>query len=137
MSAVTTCSNCHHAARPLPTDWTAVEFFDRPVIAQEAVFRTTCTAVPDAEKPCLKPAALADRQQMLCLDAVFEVDAIARALPSMVTASDAYSHQDGLMVRALAGRLLRLSSVLMSALGQDGEPIERLERIVTLECGQG
>ena len=51
-----TCAACSHARRPLPADWTTLDFFDRAVVAQEAVFRTTCTVVPDAEKPCLQPA---------------------------------------------------------------------------------
>lgn len=58
-STTTSCATCAHFHRPLPTDWAKVDFFDRTVIAQEAVFRTTCTVVPDADKPCLKSAPVA------------------------------------------------------------------------------
>lgn len=57
-----TCAHCTHASHPIPTDWTTVDFFDRRVVAQEAVFRISCTVVPDAEKPCLKPATAATAQ---------------------------------------------------------------------------
>ena len=56
MKAATTCAKCYRATSPLPTDWSALDFFDRPVAAQDAVFRTSCTAAIGAEKPCLRPA---------------------------------------------------------------------------------
>ena len=43
----------------------------------------------------------------------------------------------GALVRAMAGRLLRLSYVLMGALGDDAETTESLARIISLDGGQG
>lgn len=93
MNTVTTCAKCYHSTSPLPADWTTVDFFDKPVIAQEAVFRTTCTAVPDAKKPCLKPATATTAQVTteklqhtirgmdgMAQDALSEIAAIAKLL---------------------------------------------------------
>lgn len=137
------CATCHHACSPLPADWTALAFFDRPVAAQEAVFRTTCTAVPDADKPCLKPAAAAgelahmDKNRLhLVLETAWEIDALARALPGLVPNIDE-AEGAHLVVRALAGRMLRLSHVLMGAADPAGETTEELAQVFTLNGGQG
>ena len=50
------CAKCSHATRPLPTDWSALDFFDRMVVEQHAALRASCDAAPDAEKPCLSAA---------------------------------------------------------------------------------
>lgn len=73
----------------------------------------TSTATPiDQEKDVYLPPARA----ALCLEAAWELDALARLLPKLVTPNDEQEH---LTVRGVAGRLLRLSSVLMSVLNDD------------------
>ena len=128
MNAATTCNTCHHAARPLPTDWTVVEFFDRAVVAQEAVFRTACTAVPDAEKPCLKPAPAANtitltERQKIGLQANYQTEALLRALAHSVTTGDTEALP--YLVQAMAPRLLVLNDISMAAIA-DGEPLDSL-----------
>lgn len=78
-----------------------------------------------------------DRRQMVCLEAAWEIDAVARILPGLVPIGDEDSHQAHLVVRAMAGRLLRLTHVLMGALSDNVEETERLENVVGLESGQG
>lgn len=71
-------------------------------------------------------------------DAVWELDALLRLLPDLVTPNE---NQEHLHIRGLAGRMLRLTHVLMSFLDgdkRDEEEVERLGRMVTLEgitCG--
>lgn len=71
-------------------------------------------------------------RQAICLEGVWELDKIARTLPDLVTLED---NQEYFIVRALAGRMLRLTSMLMSAF--DDEPNDALKRIVSFEKGQG
>ena len=72
----------------------------------------------------------------LCLEVAWEIDAMARVLPDLVPNTDeGYGHH--FLVRAMAGRLLRLSYVLMGALGDDAETTESLARIISLDGGQG
>lgn len=49
-SAATTCTKCRDNF-PLPV---AMDYFDQRVIADYTQRRTACTAVPDADKPCLR-----------------------------------------------------------------------------------
>ena len=77
-----------------------------------------------------------EKRQFLCLEVAWEIDAMARVLPDMVPNTDeGYGHH--FLVRAMAGRLLRLSYVLMGALGDDAETTESLARIISLDGGQG
>lgn len=55
-AATNPCTKCSRATRPLPSDWTKLDFFDRTVVEQDAALRASCDAVPDTEKPCLRPA---------------------------------------------------------------------------------
>lgn len=81
-----------------------------------------------------KPLILEERRRMACLQAAWEVDAIARALPGMVNRDEHFGH---LQVRAMAGRLLRLSSVIIFGLDDGVVDTERLEHIISLDGGQG
>ena len=126
MNAVTTCNTCHHAARPLPTDWMAVDFSDRPILAQEAVFRTECTAVPDAEKPCLKPAPAANaitltERQKIGLQATYPAESLLRTL--LRTAHHGEMEELPFLMRAMLPRLLELNSVSMSAHDPDSDDL--------------
>lgn len=75
-------------------------------------------------------------RQMLVMETAWEIDALARVLPDLVpnTADNNGAH---FVVRAMAGRLLRLSHVLMGAAGDDAEATDVLAQVVTLNGGQG
>lgn len=77
------------------------------------------------------------RRQMLCLESVWEIDAIARSLPGLVEGKTNACAESPVLVRALAGRILRLTRILMGSIGDETEPTERLERIISLDGGQG
>lgn len=70
----------------------------------------------------------------LMLDAVYEADKIARVLPGLVPLDEESSYY---AVRAMAGRLLRLTSVLMSGLSDDAVPNEDMKSILSFEISQG
>lgn len=70
----------------------------------------------------------------LCLEGVHELDIIARTLPDLVEAKEDGEH---LIIRALAGRMLRLTSMLMSALGDDAVTTKELNRHIHFGNGQG
>ncbi len=77
-----------------------------------------------------------EKRQFLCLEVAWEIDAMARVLPDLVpNTGEGYGHH--FLVRAMAGRLLRLSNVLMGALGDDAETTESLARIISLDGWQG
>jgi len=78
-----------------------------------------------------------EQRQMVCMQANWEIDAIARALPGLVPDGDEDSGAARFLVRAMAGRVLRMTHVLMGALGDSSQNTERLERILTLDGGQG
>ena len=77
-----------------------------------------------------------DPRQMLCLEAAWEIEALSRVLPVLVP-NDAENNGAHFVVRALAGRLLRLSHVLMGALGDNAETTDELARVITLDGGLG
>ena len=81
---------------------------------------------------------LSKRRMDACLEAAWEINALARILPDQVPNIDECrgAHH---VVRGISGRLLRLSSLLMSGIGEGGNDsdIEALERIVSFEKGQG
>lgn len=86
---------------------------------------------------------LDEERQLLCLEAVWEIDALARTLPGMVPAPrDMEDYADecmrmGYLLRAAAGRMLRLTSVLMSCIGDDIDSTAELMDVVLLTKGQG
>lgn len=127
-AATNPCAKCSHADRPLPSDWTAVDFFDKPVIAQEAVFRTTCTAAPDAVKPCLQPAPAAPSstteltpRHQTGLEACYQIEALLRSL--MIAAHHGDMEDMQHLMRATLPRLVDMNSVAMSALDADSEDV--------------
>ena len=78
-----------------------------------------------------------EKRQYLCLEVAWEIDAIARVLPKFAPSADDAGQGEHFLVRAMAGRMLRLSKLLMSALGDECEDTESLERIINLDSGQG
>lgn len=73
---------------------------------------------------------------LVCLEAAWELDALARVLPGLVPNVEE-AHGAYHAVRGIAGRFLRLSSVLMSGLDDEGAPTSGLERVIHLQEGQG
>ena len=75
-AATNPCAKCNHATRPLPTDWSALDFFDHMVVEQHAALRASCDAVPDAEKPCLRLAP--EKRPVLRTCVIYTKDGIER-----------------------------------------------------------
>jgi len=77
-------------------------------------------------------------QRRLCLEVAWEIDAVARVLPGLVprVADSDGAADPHFVVRAMAGRLLRLSSVLMGLADGDDDP-DTLMRVFDLQAGQG
>jgi len=77
-----------------------------------------------------------DERANICLSGVYEMDKIVRMLPALVsTDADEQAHY---AVRAIAGRLLRISSLLLSGLGDDAVSSEELKKYVDFNNdGQG
>jgi hypothetical protein len=73
----------------------------------------------------------------LCLEVGWEIDALARVLPGLVpcVADGPEGADPHFVVRALAGRLLRLSGVLMGM--ADNEAADDLMQVIDLQAGQG
>ena len=70
----------------------------------------------------------------LCLEVAWEIDALARVLPGLVPSIDD-KNDPHFVVRAMAGRLLRLSGVLMGM--ADDEAVHDLMKVIDLQAGQG
>lgn len=80
---------------------------------------------------------LSGARRRACLEAAWELDALARILPSQVPhVDDLQAHH---AVRGIAGRMLRLSKLLMEGLDENEKcvPTADLERIISLDSGQG
>jgi hypothetical protein len=77
---------------------------------------------------------LNDARLSVCLDAVYELDELVRLLPAQMNSNDEDDlHNARFIVRGLAGRMLRLTSVLLSGLGEDNfVSTDDLEKIVHL-----
>lgn len=63
----------------------------------------------------------------VCLEAAWEIDALARLLPSLITRDDD-ALAEFLQVRGVAARLRSISTVLMSACGDEQETTESLRK---------
>ena len=72
---------------------------------------------------------LSSERLMVCLESVWELEALANVLPGMVP-NIAAAHGAHHAVRGLSDRIKRLSCVLISGLSDDGELLETLERRV-------
>lgn len=105
-------STCHQEAAP---------------VADDAKYR---------ELQCLPGGVfMSTQRQRVCLEAAWELDAVARLLPGLVPCpeDDTTPH---LAVRCIAGRFVRLASLLMSGLSDSCEKTARLETMINLERGQ-
>lgn len=72
---------------------------------------------------------LGKARHALCLEAAWELEALAYLLPDLVPNIDE-AHGAYHAVRGIAGRIVDLSNVLMAALGDDAEKTHDLERKV-------
>lgn len=72
---------------------------------------------------------------LVCLEAAWELDALARVLPGLVPCVADGAPDPHFVVRAMAGRLLRLSGVLMGM--ADNEAADDLVNVIDLQSGQG
>lgn len=78
---------------------------------------------------------VSEERLSLLRDAVYEIDKLARMVPDLVTLDDDQAHYG---VRGLCGRMLRLTSALMTGLDEQDVPNEKLRRIIELPSpGQG
>ncbi len=68
----------------------------------------------------------------LCLTAVHELDKIARMLPSQVPLDEGLGHY---AVKALAGRMLRLTGALLDGLGDEVVSTEEIRQVVDFDEG--
>ena len=80
------------------------------------------------------PIPMSEPHRRLCLELAWEMDALARVLPGLVPSVDG-STDPHFVVRAMAGRLLRLSGVLMGMV--DNEALDELAQVIDLQAGQG
>ena len=69
---------------------------------------------------------LSKARHMVCLEAAWELEALAYVLPDLVPNVDE-AHGAYHAVRGIAGRLVTLSNVLMAALGDDVVKTSELE----------
>lgn len=68
-----------------------------------------------------------------CIEAAWEIEALARVLPDLVPIDESGAHY---VVRAIASRLLRLSSVLQSAM-QGEEEADKVSQVFNFKEGLG
>lgn len=74
-----------------------------------------------------------DERRRICLEGAWELDKIARILPDLVPLDDDQNHY---AVKAMAGRMLRLTNMLMDAFNQD-ESNDKIKKAVCFDLGQG
>lgn len=67
----------------------------------------------------------------LCMDAVYELDAIARALPEVLSGDDEF--QSRLVARGMTARILRLTMCLMDGLSESKVSTEDIAKVVLLQ----
>lgn len=74
-----------------------------------------------------------DERRRICLEGVYELDKIARVLPGLVPLDDDQNHY---AVKALSGRMLRLTHMLMRGL-DEYEATQKLEDVIHFGVGAG
>ncbi len=112
--------------------------FSRSIVQSSA-------AVPDVAEPSTNEAGDAmgglvrmdARRQRVAVDAATELEVLARLLPRLVPDDGENSHESHYAVRGVAGRVLRLASVLLSSLSDESEATVHLEDVLNIDCGQG
>ena len=75
---------------------------------------------------------LSSERSYLCLEATWEIDALARALPDLIPDTEE-NMATRLVVRGFAARIAQLSDAVMGGINDQLEPTAKLQRIVTLK----
>ncbi len=91
--------------------------------------------VPDLGSPCAAPDApitLSPSRKRACLEAAWEIEAMAALLPTLDLAEQPVA---ALQLRGLAARLAQLAGVVMSGLDDAAVTDLDLERLVNLPPG--
>lgn len=128
MSA-TACTTCAHVHAPLPDGWAALDFFDRRAMAGQLSHRLDCTALPDADKPCLKPAAQAPAK------APGLAQAVTVQQPMRLGSRGLFTVQAGVPLNVALDELSLLLSAARDALHELGIVMDGGEPPVRLESG--
>jgi len=93
-------------------------------------------SAPNSDNGIVKNAdesvALSVERSYLCLEATWEISALARALPDLIPDTDE-NMDTRLLVCGLAARIEQLSDAVMGGINDQLEPIAKLQRIVTLK----
>ena len=88
--------------------------------ASDCAKPATLTEHPDGS------ATLSDERKMVCLQAVWELEALTHILPGLVPDHEPFH----LTVRGIAGRIRSLSEVVICGLSDEMAPLVKLEREV-------
>ena len=78
--------------------------------------------------------AITEETKLLLLQAVWELDKLARILPGLVPLDDDMAHY---AIKGVSGRIVRLTSALMSGLQGDAEKADIKQIINFDDIGQG
>lgn len=87
----------------------------------------TRPAVAEMDVPVDNPLSLDRERQLVCLEALWEIEAIARALP-FIEFDDENSNSSELVLRGLAARLITLSCAAMSGVEEGSVTTSDLNR---------
>jgi hypothetical protein len=63
--------------------------------------------------------SLSKARFMICLEAAWEIEALAATLPTVTVNTDIESTRSGYVVRGIASRLIELANALMSGLSDE------------------
>lgn len=74
---------------------------------------------------------LSAARSLICLQATWEIDALARALPDLVPHTDGIDAR--LVVRGIAARILQLNEAVMGGINDEIETVSRLYNAVNLK----
>lgn len=75
---------------------------------------------------------LSKTRHHVCLEAAWELEAMAYLLPTVTSNGDTEATQSGFVVRGIASRLVSLANALMAGLHDDAVTVEELQRDVLL-----
>lgn len=75
---------------------------------------------------------LSAARALICLQATWEIDALARALPDLVPHTEE-TIEARLVVRGIAARIMQLNEAVMGGINDDAETVNRLHNAVNLK----
>lgn len=68
-----------------------------------------------------------EARKNILLDAVYELDKLSRVMPDLIPVDESQNHY---AVRGICGRMLRLTSILMTGLDDPDEPDDSLKCVL-------